>query len=237
MNRILFALLALGLATQTATAGPWPRTPGDLFLTFGREIRDSGAWESVYAEYGISERMTFVLDAGQSKEGGWLGYAALRMPVWDSGAQRVAMSFGFGLEHSKYDALTPEMALAPLAAKGLISADGATYAMLQTAIGWGMGFDTALGGGWSTVDATLRRAVSDEREQRKLDAAVGLNLRETRAVFGQVQYSDPRVIDPQIRIGAGWVEKFGQISVEAGVGKHLRHDKDTDLKLGLWLEF
>ncbi len=178
-----------------------------------------------------------VLDAGRDEHGGWRAIVALRRPVWQSGAQRVAVSFGLGLERPKDGDLPPDGVLSSLALAGLAPLDSTVYPVVQTGLAWGMGFDTARGPGWATVEASYRQVLDIDREERKLDATLGLNLRETRAVYGQIQYSDPRVVTPQIRLGLGWVEHFGPVAIEAGVGKHLRQDREVDAKIGLWIRF
>ncbi|HEY0213189.1 MAG TPA: hypothetical protein VGC40_06330 [Paenirhodobacter sp.] len=240
MRLILSACLCvLGcLAAQGVAAGPWPRAPGGFFAAISREMRDGGDWDALYAEYGLTQRLTFVLDAGRAtRGGGWRAVAALRMPVLTWGRQQVAISLGAGLERPNDLDLPADGVLSSLALAGLAPLDSTVYPAIQTGISWGMGFDTVYGAGWATVDASLRRMPDLEAEERKLDLTLGLNLRPSSAVIGQIQYADPRIVDPQIRLGLGWVEHFGPMALEAGVGKRLRHDGEADVKVGLWVEF
>ena len=75
-DRGLAAALALALVLPAgALAGAWPRPKGETFLSFGQEfstgattllgaVTDIRSWSSVYAEYGLTDRLTIGLDAG-----------------------------------------------------------------------------------------------------------------------------------------------------------------------------
>ena len=236
MRGVILLLLALlgGLTAERAAAGPWARTPGEVFATISREIRKGTHWDALYAEYGWGERMTLVLDAGRSASGGWIAISALRVPLWTLGAHRFAASIGAGIEHVVYPDMPLDTDPQALIDLGLAPAD---YMMLQAGLSWGMSFDSRWGPGWAAVDGTLRQAVSANREERKLDATVGVNLSERRAVFGQMQYSDNRFDSAQIRLGVGWVEPFGPRAVEAGLGQRILNEGEADAKIGLWLTF
>ena len=104
-DRGLAAVLAIALVLPAgAQAGAWPRPKGETFLSFGQElstgattligaVTDIRSWSSVYAEYGLTDRLTIGLDAGLAwgrgiaegrHGGGWLGMessAELREPA------------------------------------------------------------------------------------------------------------------------------------------------------------
>lgn len=235
MHRVVIALsLLFCLFAGAAMAGPWARTPGGVFAAISREIRAGEDWDAVYAEYGWSERMTFVIDAGRSQSGGWIAILATRIPLWTIGRHHFAISVGGGKEHVVYPGLTDEIDPNALLAYGMTPGD---YIILQYGASWGMGFDSRFGPGWATLDGTLRQSTIGNREERKFDATLGLNLSETRSVFTQAQYSWTKYQEAQLRLGLGWAEHFGPVAIEAGFGKRLLHHGEADAKIGLWLTF
>lgn len=231
----VLSVLGIGCAV-TASAGPWPRPVGEAFLAAGHELRADGGWDGIYAEYGWGPRLTLVLDLGRSaSDASWTAMAALRVPVWSSGESRVAVSLGSGLSHPKR-ASEPSPEEAALLPRWLISARAADQ-VAQVGLHWGMGFTSDLGAGWASVDAVWRIAPGGSTGERKLDATLGLNLTPSRAILSQIQYSAPQEGDPQIRLGLGWLETFGRVTVEIGLGQRFLGEGGRDLKLGLWTRF
>ncbi|MFT3689287.1 hypothetical protein [Paenirhodobacter sp.] len=233
MMRIALALLFCLLA-GTATAGPWPRAPGGVFASLSREIRSGDDWDALYVEYGWNERMTFVLDAGRSQNGGWIAILSTRIPLWTLGRHHFAVSVGGGKEHVVYPGLSDDIDPNALLHYGMTPGD---YMLMQYGASWGMGFDSRFGSGWATLDGTLRKSSIGNREERKLDATLGVNLSDSNTLFSQAQYSWTKYSEGQLRLGLGWVRHFGPLAIEAGIGKRLRLDRETDAKIGLWLTF
>lgn len=223
--RLIFVCLSfLGLFAVPVLAGPWPRAEGKGFVSASRELRDGQDWSAIYAEYGISNRVTFVFDAGAAEAGGEkLAIASLRLPVWASGAQRIAVSFGSGLGQPSDDDTTRHA--------------GMSYPVVQALMTWGTEITTPKLNGWSTLDATFRETPGADEAERKLDATLGVHLGASGALVSQAQFSDRKAASEQLRLGVGWVEHIGQMAVEAGVGKRLRQNRETDLKIGVWFDF
>lgn len=210
----LFLVTSFCLFGNVVFAGPWMRPVGETFVSFSSEIHDGTDWNGLYAEYGISDRATFVLDAGVAEEGRErIAIASLRTPLWDRGAQRLAVTFGAGAGETKGDLMA--------------------HPVVQVALNWGMGFET----GWATVDVTARETPYYNGATRKMDATVGYNLWASYSIIGQAQYDGPRDKDEQWRVSLGWAQHFGPVTVAVDVGQRLRQNRETDVKVAFWLKF
>uniref|UniRef100_UPI0035B1051E hypothetical protein n=1 Tax=Paenirhodobacter enshiensis TaxID=1105367 RepID=UPI0035B1051E len=216
--RAVLVLCLVASGPVPAAAGPWLRTPGTGFVSLSREVRPDGTdWSALYAEYGVSERLTAVLDAGSSEAGGGgMAIGSVRVPLWQGGAGRVALGFGLG--------------------EGWRDGGAPSYTVVQGVLSWGRSFERAGRSGWTTLDATVRDTPGAAASERKLDATLGAWMRPGNALIGQAQFSDWNGGE-QLRLGFGWVTRLGPVSVETGVGQRLRQGRETDLKIGLWVEF
>lgn len=233
--RGLCALLAaLCLAAGAATAGPWPREKGALFLSFSHEAEGGGAegWTALYAEYGLTPRWTLGLDLGNGPETQTGMVFVQRAVGRQDGPGRLSFSSGLGLQ----------MGAAPQA-----------FGMMGAA--WGRSLGTPLGPGWVAVEPQLRMGLGLTGEwppqlvldtdgtllttaSAKLDLTLGATARQGLTLMGQVQME--RVLDGEdtASLTASAVRDVGRRGkLLLGVSAPLRGEGDTALKLGTWLEF
>ena len=109
--RMPIAAVLFALAATEAAAGAWPRPKGETFVSIATRqstgartligaVQDLHNYTSIYAEYGLTERLTVGLDAGHGSGPDEAVDAALvfaRLPVWSPGEHKVAADLGFGL--------------------------------------------------------------------------------------------------------------------------------------------
>lgn len=210
----MFLLTSLCLSGHAAVAGPWMRPVGEGFVSVSREMREGTDWTALYAEYGISDHATFVLDAGHAEVGReQIAVASLRVPIWQGGAQRFAFTFGAGMGKKEGDLFA--------------------HSVAQAALNWGIGFSK----GWATVDLTARETPRYDDATRKMDATLGYNVWSSSSVIAQAQYDHPRDKAEQLRVSLGWAQHFGPVTVALDLGQRLRQNRESDVKLALWLTF
>ncbi|GGH63531.1 hypothetical protein GVY41_19275 [Frigidibacter albus] len=234
---LLVVLAVLCLFAGGASAGPWPREKGDLFLSFSHETAseagsDAAGWTSLYAEYGLTPRWTVGLDLGSGGDT-QIGMIFVQRAVGrQDGPGRLAFSSGVGLQTGA----------APQA-----------FGMMGAA--WGRSLGTPLGPGWVAVEPQLRMgvALTDEwpptlvldvdgtlltTASTKLDLTLGATLRPKLIVMGQLQME--RVVEGETtaRLTASAVRDVGRRGkLQLGVSAPVQGKGDAALKLGTWLEF
>ena len=161
MRRLIPLLLAL-LCTASpgpANAGAWLREPGRSFLSTAGTLRrgdpDARQEVSVYAEYGLSPRLTFGADVNERP--GITGHATLfaRLPLNRPDARnRLALESALGGHHWRGDC----------------------DPMYRLSLSYGRGFITRRGAlGWLDIAAGYERRLGMTRPIYKLDATLGLS--------------------------------------------------------------
>ncbi len=225
--RLALALLAglACLAAAPAVAGPWARGEGETFLSLSWEgtadaaaaLRAPDALDldhlvTIYAERGLTPRLTFGLDAAGAPGGTYSGYAFLRRTLSAPDAvQQWAVMGGLGLR------------------------DDGGLAVLGAS--WGRGLETRWGGGWTNVDAQAR-LLPEGGVATKVDGTLGLKPWDGTSFIGQLQLSDYPDADPAARLSTSWVREVRDgISLEMGVLQDLTGPHETGLKIGTWLAF
>jgi len=151
-------ILLVILAASPAAAGPWLRAEGTTFSATTAEISSSdpfglALYTSVYAEYGLTPRLTLGFDGGSDTLGNGSGLIFLRFPLHVAEQSRMAAEIGLGARWS----LTERT---PLVRPGL---------------SWGRGITLFGHSGWTTLDATLTIPGDGGAILPKLDATLGLN--------------------------------------------------------------
>lgn len=237
MHRILTSLM-LAILAGPAGAGAWPREKGTAFVSVSHAASTGtrtlltpmmtiSNYTGLYAEYGLTERLTLGLDAGFGGEPESIEADAyevraaavfLRHPLWsDDSGHRTALQLGFGTLRD--------------------SSDGDQTRIIP-ALAWGYGFESRFGGGWMGIDASaeFRRPSGDT--VWKADATFG--LKPTEAWMGILQIQSGLYPDaaPLVRIAPSVVRRLGpRLSVQLGGFAGIEGDDSLGGKLALWLTF
>lgn len=180
------AAVALAFALPAAAeAGAWPRGRGETFLSFGQQLStgattllgaatDIRSWSSVYAEYGLTDRLTVGLDAGLGQGEDQRVEAVLvfaRLPVWSPGEHRVAVDFGLGT---------------------VAETDAERQTRLRLGVAWGRGIAEGSpgwldGGGWLGVESSAELREPAGEVAVKADFTAGWKPNDRWMVIAQVQ--------------------------------------------------
>lgn len=205
MRATLIAWAIALAAVLPATAGPWPRGKGQTFLAFGYEATvdryilplDVEHALTAYGEFGVSPRLTFVLDANRyviAKESSIVATMRYTLTQPDT-AHQFAISAGFGTE------------------TGFINASS----IAVVGASWGRGFETRFGGGWGTLDLQ-HRAASENFSYTKLDATLGLRPIEGSIVYAQLQYAYSETGFDTLRLSTSYVRDLNErLKAEIGL--------------------
>ncbi len=221
--RVSLICIAWLSCCAAALAGPWPREQGTSFLSFSIESPTDGGkrdfYYSLYGEYGLTENLTLGFDGGSDYYTEGEGYVFLRVPIAFPGERhKFAVLGGLG------------------ARRTLTSFTEAVYVLGGS---WGMSFDSALGPGWATVDATVRDRQTTNTRLTKVDTTLGVNRSSGQLWFAQLRFSDESRAPAQIwELAPSVVFKLGANAwLETSAVFGLRGGEDFKLKLGLWTEF
>jgi len=234
LRRLLW-LAVLCLAAGAATAGPWPRAKGDVFLSFSHEMAgdtEAGGWTALYAEYGLAPRWTLGLDLGNAPDT-QTGMIFLQRAVGrQDGPGRLSFSSGIGLQ---------------------MGAEPQAFGMMGAA--WGRSLGTPLGPGWVAVEPQLRMGLGLTGKwplqlvldvdgtllttaSAKLDVTLGATARPGLIVMAQLQMEQELEGEVSARLGASAVRDLGKrLKVQLGLAAPVQGEGEAKLKLGTWLEF
>ncbi|GGG71375.1 hypothetical protein GCM10011415_19020 [Salipiger pallidus] len=223
MTRIvqLCLMAALTLSGGPAQAGAWMRETSSWFvstttrLVWPKDVpaakarADGWTYHTIYAEYGVSERLTLGVDIGVPREGEPKVIVFMRKPIRqpDTGTQ-IAWDLGVGT----------------------IAGD--------TVIRPGLGIGRGLENGWLNADAMAEISVGEAGMAFKLDLTYGINLARDRKIVLQVQ-SSKTAEDPFSATFAPSVifPLTDSLSAEVGGSYGFHEDETMGLLLGLWADF
>lgn len=226
-----FAGLILALAATQADAGAWPRPRGETFVsvatrqtTGGRTliaaVQDIRSYNSVYLEYGLTDRLTVGLEAGQGRgqdQAVNAGLVFARLPVWSAGEHKVAVDFGLGLMDDGVDG---------------------TQTRVRPGLSWGRGLQTRWGGGWLGMEASWEYRMPSGDSATKADFTAGLKPTDNWMAILQVQTGLYPGADPIARLAPSAVRKIGaRTHVQAGALVPLAGDDAWGGTLALWFTF
>ncbi|MEO0677803.1 MAG: hypothetical protein AAFZ02_09630 [Pseudomonadota bacterium] len=235
MRGLLFLLMVLPVMAQ---GGAWPRGEGQAFLSFALEGSDDGIIATAFAEYGLTEQLTFGLDAVTSFEDDsatFIAFARYSFPA--RGPHVFAVSGGLGAE---YRVDTREEQLTPSGPVTLVD-EPKLGGFLRAGLHYGRGFENgwfALDAShdWGTLESDTTPALPDvEISRTKLDATLGYRLSDEFAVIGQAFLFRDQFGTLRSAFLGGIFER-GAYSLEVGV-KQSFDAGDTALKLGVWRQF
>lgn len=231
--RALAAALALALPA-VAEGGAWPRERGEIFLSFGQQastgattllgaVTDIRSWSSVYAEYGLTGRLTVGLDAGLGQGRDERVEAALvfaRWPVWSPGDHRVALGLGLGT---------------------VAETGESRQTRLRLGLAWGRGIAAGgrvRGGGWLGMESSAELREPAGEVAFKADFTAGWKPNERWMAIAQVQtgyYPDAGGI---VRLAPSVVRKVSARShLQLGVTAEVVGEPALGLAGSVWLSF
>lgn len=225
------ALVALAFPV-TAEAGAWPRAPGEVFLSFGQQastgattllgaVTDLRSWTSLYAEYGLSERLTVGFDGGVGLGRDARIEAALvfaRLPVWSPGAHLVAVDLGVGT---------------------VAETDVARQTRLRLGVAWGRGIaEGRRGGGWLGMEGAAELREPAGEIAVKADFTAGWKPSERWMVIGQVQTGAYPDVGAIVRLAPSVVRKVSARShLQLGATAEVVGERALGLSGAVWFSF
>lgn len=232
------AVLCLSVAALPASAGPWARGEGDVFLSFtitGQEERAailSGFLQpepalSAYGEYGLGGGLTAGLDLGWGEDARMAIVFLQRTLTPPEAAWQVALDAGAGMRLAEGQEATPLLRVGASLGRGF--GDWET-----TLAGIGLGHD----GGWITLDtAAFLDADGGEaiwQAELTLGATLGDRVRGILALKAEEWPGSEAMVTARpsvvLSIGEG-------TSLQAGVTAPLRGSDAFGASLSLWREF
>lgn len=229
--------LVAALSGAPASAGPWARDAGDVFLSFQISAEDSpsdimlGLWEpetytSFYAEAGLGRRMTLGADLGAGE------------------VSQQAVGF---LRYT----LTPPDATWQWALDGGIGArrigDGPVHGLVRLGASVGRGFGEGGGGwpmpvrhegGWIMLDVQSLYDLELQQPIWQAEGTLGFTLSQRSAAIVSLKAEDWPGSDPIVSVSPSFVfDLTPATSVRVGARGALEGSTSVGLFLGLWHEF
>jgi hypothetical protein len=215
--KILMPALWFCLAAPAA-AGPWLREAGEGFLSFSVEAVGSGnqagsAFATVYAEYGLSERITLGFDLGGSEDDLYKTVIFAKSPIpWLDADLKGAMELGIGMTRDQM--------------------------ILRPGISLGRGFPLGTASGWMVIDTLAHIEAQGSGIHLTTDVTFGVNMTDRSKFILQLQSGHDLMDLEHLKIAPSYVfeRKPGQ-HVELGMLAGLENSEDFAIKLGLWRGF
>jgi len=232
------ALLALYLIGSDASAGPWPRAQGQTFLSTTYETGGPDDYVSLYAEYGLSKRLTLGLDLGASDDTPKKAIAFARWPLGDTDRPlRMAAQLGLGYAERWR---VPPFKLVITGGAPLPPLPGPRPKMrpvLQTGFSLVRGLTILGHNGWITLD-TFAETDDDLATRYKADATAGLKTRKGHLFILQLQTGASES-------GKTWAKLAPSVMVKLSKATHLEVGMTAGLtgsgypaaRVGLWQKF
>lgn len=221
MRQILTILLLLCCAPQ-AQAGAWSRTDGELFIAAGGNVLLSDGAQlpvhydpTVYAEYGLTDRVTLGLDLYTADKGRIVqafGFAGV--PIGDtSGTYHTAVSLGYGARRNP---------------------DTTTEALMRLGLSFGRGLDH----GWLAVDASATYGTADTVWRPKADFTWGRAWSDRWTTTLQLQTGQGYYDDYYAKVSPTVILTVtDRFRINLGAVKAMTGDGGSALKLETWITF
>ena len=230
MRQVLLAAVIALTATQAQPAA-WPRGAGHVFVSlkydsrWDRErlaLRDYARESriSAYAEFGVSERLTFGGEIARSgpeiapitEMRGFVRYAFLQ-----AGSHVASAEIGAGRRGNEWEY---------------------EVRYLRPGLAWGRGFDTRWGSGWAEVEAASEIYDSGDDPAFKLDATVGLNLTDRYAAILQARSGDYPGGDAYVQLAPSVAVRLTEnLRLQAELQVGVLNDTGVGGALAAWIEF
>jgi hypothetical protein len=219
-------------AAVPALAGAWPREKGETFLSLSQSVSSGSpallapdqsfrSFSSVYAEYGLTDRLTIGLDAayGWGPEADlWTGLAFARWPLAETAAgNRFAMDFGLG--------------------RRIDSGEG-TDLRARLGLAWGRGFESGWGPGWMGIEGSAERLIPANDQVYKADFTIGLKPDADWMLILQLQTGLYPEADPLARIAPSVARRItDRLRAQLGVDTTIAGARSYGVKLSAWWSF
>jgi hypothetical protein len=220
--RLIAILLSLLCTPSLGIAGAWPREEGELFIAAGGNFLLSDGAQlpvhydpTLYAEYGLSDRVTIGLDL-HTADAGRIGsiFFFASFPIGDLQSQH------------KFAAILSLGARANAASN--------TETLVRGGLSWGMGLEK----GWVAVDASATFGTNDRSFRPKMDVTYGHNWTNKWTTTLQLQTGQGFTDDSYAKIAPSMIYNFrDNINIHLGAVHALTGDRGSGLKFETWLTF
>ncbi len=226
MRNWLMAFL-IWLVPAATLAGPWPRDPGDIFVSvsynaatdavalWNLQLMPPETYTGVYAEYGLTPRLTFGLDGGFSEDGAYSAILLARYAIGDLDARmRYAVSLGAGRSGPPHQT------------------------QVQIGAHLGRGLQLAGRSGWASLDMAGIHRLDSSDIAAKADLTLGLNLSDTWATIVQLQAGQYSGSAAYLRIAPSVVRTISpRLKMEIGLTGEVLGSRQVGAKLATWISF
>ena len=216
MVRLLVLLVFLA---GPLSAGPWLRDRGEAFLSFSsiykhaEQLTDPLAYSSLYAEYGVHEKLTLGLDLGGDDLGQYKAIVFATHPVRALGDKtKLSFELGLGAVNDKF--------------------------ILRPGLSLGRGFTALDKPGWLSVEIRAEMTPELRNIQLGTDFTVGLSPWRRGKVIMQLQAGGTMADPDYLRVAPSFVYevKPGR-HLEIGATAGLKNAERYGVKLGVWRSF
>lgn len=271
----LLAIWIMVSGLVSAHASAWPRAPGSGFVSLGFEAvttRDAlGAdgiaedpspdftgYRTIYAELGVTPRLTLGIDFGADDPGGgrWagrqmasqLGYPTGDTPQDATDWPQVSGWTGVALARIAIGPLDARHRFAVSLGAGArrYEVPGLYYGLerrieetiLRAGAAWGAGFDGPFAPGWASLAGSVDWRMDTGGQVRKLDATLGFKPEGRLSYMLQVHSGDYPDARAYVKLAPGVVMGLtGGLSLETGAIWGLHGTDAVGLRTALWFEW
>ncbi len=220
--KVVLVVCLLALTASVAQAGAWAREKGDLFIAVGGNFLLSDGAQlpvhydpTLYAEWGMTDRITLGLDIHTADKGRiGTAFAFANIPIGDLTAKnRWAINLAYGLRANESQPIET---------------------LLRGGFSWGRGLDN----GWLAVDASATIGTIDTTWRPKMDATWGRNWNDRWTTTFQLQTGQGWTDDIYAKISPTVIWTWRpNMKVALGAVQGLTGDRGSALKLETWLTF
>ncbi|MTJ05909.1 MAG: hypothetical protein FH759_14665 [Sediminimonas qiaohouensis] len=212
-------ILAMLWAGSAATAGVWMQDPGNgqVIVSAYPGTSAASSYSGLYAEFGLTPRLTAGLDTGRAVSGNAKAVVFMRraLPVP-------------GLKGPTGLTAAAELGLGRIARQ----------AVLRPGLSLGHGIDGALGQGWLAIDTLAEIGLTRRTLDFKMDMTIGLRPRDGLRAMLQLQAGQSPDDPPFARLVPSLVMGLGGgMQLELGLAHTLRGPRHTGAKIALWRRF
>jgi hypothetical protein len=232
--RLITLWLGLYLQAAPLVAGAWPREAGTGFasLSFWPAQAGAGNYTALFAEWGLSPRLTLGLDAGRSVSGQTKAVVFLRAPVMAWADSRVAAEIGWG--------------------------EIAGQRVIRPGLSFGRSLANAYGAGWFAVDTVLELDLETRDMDVKADITLGFTpsppsgppvpwtaMLQVQTGIVAIKESLLQLREAGIRPQPSFMRIVPSVTyrlrdgvdLELGFYRNLTGSDERGFKLGLWTRF
>ena len=229
--------MVAGLWALPASAGPWAREAGDVFLSFQISAEEApsdlmaGLWEpetyvSAYGEVGLGHSLTLGADLGWgdiSRQA--VGFVRYTLSAPDATWQ-YALDAGVGLRQLGNDDPHGLLRLGASIGRGFGEGGDAWYMPMRHH------------GGWVTLDLTALYDLEIEEPILQAEATAGFSLSERASAVFSVKAEDWPGSEPLVTVSPSFVFRiFDGTSLRLGARAAVTGSDAVGLSLSIWQDF